>query len=304
MSRHAYCIIAHNDPYCLQALVNMIDDDRNDIFIILDKKANYRDFLGIKTDKGRLIAILYGEQSIDMQWGDMSLVQAELLVFKTALQHGPYEYLHLLSGQDLPLKAQDCIHKFFDSLAKGTNLVGFGQGELNKKYLSEKTDYYYFFTGKCKYPVRYIRGIFTIYRSTIVSLQKIIGFKRRWDIKLYRGYEWVSITSGFAQFLVDSEKWILRKFRWVPCADEIYKQTLIMASPYKDTVYDITLNFAGKTRKIDWTRGKPYTWHDCDFEELVDSRSLFARKFSTYTDNKIIDRLQNHIINNGKTDVL
>lgn len=44
MSRHAYCIIAHNDPYCLQALVNMIDDDRNDIFIILDKKANYRDF--------------------------------------------------------------------------------------------------------------------------------------------------------------------------------------------------------------------------------------------------------------------
>jgi len=116
----------------------MIDDDRNDIFIILDKKANYRDFLGIKTDKGRLIAILYGEQSIDIQWGDMSLVQAELLVFKTALQHGPYEYLHLLSGQDLPLKTQDCIHKFFDSLAKGTNLVGFGQGELNKSIYLRK----------------------------------------------------------------------------------------------------------------------------------------------------------------------
>ncbi len=55
MSRHAYCIIAHNDPYCLQSLINTIDDERNDIFLILDKKSDIKDFAGIKTRKSRLI---------------------------------------------------------------------------------------------------------------------------------------------------------------------------------------------------------------------------------------------------------
>jgi len=36
-----------------------------------------------------------------------------------ALKQGKYEYLHLLSGQDLPLKDQDYIHGFFNSLKKG-----------------------------------------------------------------------------------------------------------------------------------------------------------------------------------------
>lgn len=55
MSRHAYCIIAHNDSYCLQTLVNLIDDDRNDIFIVSDKKADSLDLSVIKTNKSRLI---------------------------------------------------------------------------------------------------------------------------------------------------------------------------------------------------------------------------------------------------------
>lgn len=55
MSRHAYCIIAHNDPYCLQTLVSLIDDERNDIFLIFDKKADSQAFAGIKADRSRLI---------------------------------------------------------------------------------------------------------------------------------------------------------------------------------------------------------------------------------------------------------
>ncbi len=62
-----------------------------------------------------------------------------------ALKQGKYEYLHLLSGCDLPLKDQDYIHGFFNSLKKGINLVGFAQGEFNKNDLAEKTDYYHFF---------------------------------------------------------------------------------------------------------------------------------------------------------------
>lgn len=224
------------------------------------------------------------------------------MAFKFALKHGAYQYLHLLSGQDLPLKNQDYIHDFFNSLKEGINLVGFAQGEFNTNDLAEKTDYYHFFTGKYRYPLRYIRGLMTVYRNIMVYLQKIMGFKRKWDMKPYKGCEWVSITTEFAKYLVDNQYFILKKFKYVPCADEIYKQTLIMASPYKDTVYDTKLDFAGMTRKIDWERGCPYTWHNYDFDELVTSESLFARKFSTSTDRNIIDRIANYIINHGREE--
>ena len=301
MSRHAYCISAHNDSYCLQTLVNLIDDDRNDIFIVSDKKADSLDLSVIKTNKSRLITPP-DSQLIDIQWGDASLVKAELLAFRMALKQGKYEYLHLLSGCDLPLKDQDYIHGFFNSLKKGINLVGFAQGEFNKNDLAKKTDYYHFFIGKYRYPLRYVRGLFTVYRNTMVHLQKTIGFKRKWDMKLYKGSEWVSITSAFAKYLVDNEDLILKMFRYVSCADEIYKQTFIMASPYKETIFDTTLDFAGMTRKIDWSRGCPYTWHSHDFDELVNSEALFARKFSSLTDRNIIDRIANYLTNHGRNE--
>lgn len=80
MGRHAYCIIAHNDPYCLQTLINLIDDERNDIFLQLDKKANLNDFIGITVKRSAIIILPYA-QSINIQWGGNSLVEAELRVF-------------------------------------------------------------------------------------------------------------------------------------------------------------------------------------------------------------------------------
>lgn len=38
MNKHAYCIIAHNDKFCLETLLNLLDDKRNDIFLLIDKK--------------------------------------------------------------------------------------------------------------------------------------------------------------------------------------------------------------------------------------------------------------------------
>lgn len=34
LQKHAYCIIAHNEPDLLKKLVKAIDDERNDLFIL------------------------------------------------------------------------------------------------------------------------------------------------------------------------------------------------------------------------------------------------------------------------------
>lgn len=39
MDKHAYCIMAHHNWNQLQLLVDLIDDERNDIFLHIDKKS-------------------------------------------------------------------------------------------------------------------------------------------------------------------------------------------------------------------------------------------------------------------------
>lgn len=55
MGKHAYCIIAHSDPYCLQTLVDLIDDERNDIILVIDKKSDLKEFESIKASKSPII---------------------------------------------------------------------------------------------------------------------------------------------------------------------------------------------------------------------------------------------------------
>lgn len=48
-------------------------------------------------------------------------------------------------------------------------------------------------------------------------------------------------------------------------------------------------------RKIDWTRGKSYTYRIDDVEMLVNSDFLFARKFAENTDRDMIDKIYNYL---------
>ena len=42
--KHAYLIMAHNEPYILERLLKLIDDKRNDIYLHIDKKWHDFDF--------------------------------------------------------------------------------------------------------------------------------------------------------------------------------------------------------------------------------------------------------------------
>ena len=68
MKRHAYCIIAHNDAYCLEKLISLIDDERNDIILIFDKKSDLSNSFLPQTRFSRILRP-QSSQLIDIQWG-------------------------------------------------------------------------------------------------------------------------------------------------------------------------------------------------------------------------------------------
>ena len=292
--RHAYLILCHTDSYVLNTLVRMLDVKHNDIYVLPDKKSPEALTKNLKTEYADL-KVIPKNKRIDARWGDETQIEAELTGFEQVINGGEYDYIHLLSGQDLPIKSQDKITEFFSKFPKGTNFIGLAHGEFNKSDLRNKTEYRHYFLKYFRHKSRIITIFSKIARRSLLEFQKILKHKRKWQLPLYKGSNWVSITPECAKYLIDRNEEILKIFKGVPCADEIYKQSIIMNSPLKNTLSSTDMDFAGNTRKIDWERGKPYTWHKEDLGELLDSDALFARKFNSSVDKEIIDKIESMI---------
>lgn len=141
---HAYLIIAHDQFDLLESLLKCIDDERNDIYIHIDSHS--------KLDISRIQSVLQNSRvefvpRIHIRWGGFDMVRCEYELLEAAFESGrEYDYVHLLSGADLPLKNQDEIHRYFDA-HKGEEFVHFGAPEPTEKEL-ERVRYYHFASGR------------------------------------------------------------------------------------------------------------------------------------------------------------
>lgn len=113
--RHAYLIICHNNFKILQMLLSAIDDDRNDIYIHVDKKTVDVPFEDIRSTVCHS-PLTFIERTF-VNWGGYSQINVELALLSEATKT-PHAYYHLISGVDFPLKSQADIHQFFDDNAR------------------------------------------------------------------------------------------------------------------------------------------------------------------------------------------
>ena len=100
MKKHAYLIIAHNNWKILERLLILLDDNRNDIYLHIDRKS---DLINFSNNVHNANLSVFHE--IDVRWGDVSQIQVELLLFNAAYCKGSYSYYHLISGSDLPINS-------------------------------------------------------------------------------------------------------------------------------------------------------------------------------------------------------
>lgn len=271
--KHAFLIIAHNNIRILNILIEMLDDYRNDIYLLIDKKSKIKQSEIIPCKN----STLFNLERIDIRWGDYSQIKAELSLLKEAHKHDNYSYYHLLSGNDLPIKSQDYIHNFFKT-HNGYEFIGFAQGQKAKCDCYNKVMKYHFFTKYYKGPLL-IKIFFFIIRYII---EKIVNrvIKRTEDINFKKGCNWFSITNNCCEFILSKEYFIRKRFSFTRCGDEIFIQSLVYNSPFYNKCFCTSIEFEGCMREIDWNRGKPYVWTINDKEELCQSNKLFARKFS------------------------
>ena len=286
--KHAYLIMAHTDFKLLEVLVSMLDDPRNDIYIHVDKKVPMNN-LSISAKNSKIYIL---KDRIAVYWGHYSQIEAEMLLFETAFNKQIYSYYHLLSGVDLPIKKQDYIHHFFYENF-GREFVGFWNNCDSEA--SYRVSYYHPFMKYERNSKDYLQIIVSKIRKLGIRIQNKIDFKREnKEIYWKKGPNWVSVTNEFCGYLLSKKEWIKERFKYTQNADEVFLQSIIWNSPYRERIYNPNVVDSGCMREIDWERGtitSPYTWRISDLNRLMSSDKLFARKFSNNIDKDIILRI-------------
>lgn len=71
----------------------------------------------------------------------------------------------------------------------------------------------------------------------------------------------------------------------------------LMNSPFRENIWHPQADddYRSIMRLIDWKRGNPYVFHSSDYNELITSPMLFARKFDERVDEGIIEDLARNI---------
>lgn len=271
--KHAYLIIAHNELELLKNLISILDDECNDIYIHFDAKLKKLPKLSVSKSKLYIL-----EKRINVCWADFSVVEAELALLRAAYSNNHYAYYHLLSGVDLPLKSQDYIHTFFDKNV-GQEFIDICLYDVSTE-MERKMMRWHLFLKDFK-NVGKFAFITRLMRAMLIRIQESLGIKRNKHIDFRKGSQWVSITSDFAEYLLSRENIIRKIYSHTFCPDEVFMQTECWNSEFRQKLHDYSPNYRGHMRLIDWQRGNPYVWRDEDYDELMHSDRIFARKFSS-----------------------
>lgn len=291
-NKHAYLIVAHKEDDTLFKLLSAIDDKRNDIYIHMDVK-NTTFFENDIIDFVKNSEVYFVEPRLNVVWGAYSLVKCTLSLLELACKNSTYQYYHLISGQDMPVKSQDYIHKFFDD-HEGMEFIQFESDDYSR--YANRTNRYHLFQEKIGRGGK--RNFYSLMESITKRLQKILFIHRNKNIDFRKGTNWFSITDELTRYVVSQKQWIEKVFKYTLCADEVFLQTLVHNSKFKDNLYHKNYDDDRMAclRMIDWDRGNPYVFRKDDINGLLNSEYIFARKFDSSVDSEAIDRLLSKIL--------
>ena len=141
------------------------------------------------------------------------------------------------------------------------------------------------------------RNVLWLLERVLVKLQiPFVNRTRYSHIRFEGGPQWFCITHAFCEYVLSKEKWIYKTFNYSECCDEVFLQTLLVNSDFYSNIYmPGNDQYVQCCRLIDWKRGRPYIWRSNDFEEIMNSKAWFARKFSTSVDGGIVNKIYDTI---------
>lgn len=294
--RHAFVILAHGRLDLLGRLLTALQDPDFDIYLHMDASAEVSD------EELRNLSDMYSNLTITERtspyWGDVSLVDTELVCFKAVLDSGKiYSHIHLLSGQCFPVKSNSHIKEFF-AAHPGEEFIQVADAEKvhydHVRCWIPDTKYWKYKNGsKVRYRLNKIRNqAFYAYQKKVLHWQDKPARDR---IVFRKAPQWISITPEFATLLVSKREFYASFYKHNLAPDEFFAATEAWNSDtFRGKINDT------RTRYICWEND--HTPHPLDItvdnvHEAVESDCLFSRKFDSV---EAMDKAAELIISSSK----
>ena len=287
--RHAYLIAAHDQPELLKTLLGLLDDEANDLYLHIDKKADFIRESDLCSLVGRARITFVPRQNA--VWGSETFIDVVVSLLQEAVK-AEHLYYHLLSGADLPLKPQREIQAFFAARA-GEEFVDFDSETADDAMLRTRL-------GRYNLPpaCNALRGDARKLLMRVWSgAQKLLGIRRTaYRAKTFqKGAVWFSITHACALYALEHAPEYRKYYRLSTCADEIWLQSVLARSPFMEQRHYSSFGdeTAATMRYVDWTDGgsSPRTLTMDDYAAMRASGALFARKFDYARFPDVVNRV-------------
>lgn len=297
----AYLILAHNNPLHLTRLIASLQAEHTHIFLHIDKKSN--GFIHLP-DKNNITLI---KNTVPVNWGGFSIVQATLNLLQEATASGEYDYFILLSGADYPVRSNVSILQFFQHHQGEEFISLWKMPELDKPFVRVE---YLYFEGAYDFAVSPLskrvinKALRTISKALYDAHVKRKYPERYAHFTLYAGSQWWALSKScvdyILQFVADNAQYVdFYKYTYIP--DEMFFHTIIGNSPFQKHVVNAVMY-------DDWITGAPAA---ITFQHLpiLTQKTLpaanggiktllFARKFSD--DSQEIITAIDHLLRNDE----
>lgn len=259
--KHAIMVIGYGKyANVLQKTINVLDDYDIDFFIHWDKRYKLPK---LKSHKSKIFFI---NDRIAVKWGSATLVKATIKLMRTVDKREKYDYVHLISSNDMPLMTVEYFKAFFVKNA----YIGFA--DVKSKTLINRLRYYY--PNDIDFRKHGRLAVIIMVLNRLIGINRLKGK----NLKIEKGPEWFSCNEKYIKEILSED---LNVFFHAYCADELMVQTIL--SRFKPLNYKIVDDCEQAARYIDWTRGGPYMFNENDVDELIEvvnTRYAFARKIN------------------------
>ena len=264
----AHLILAHKNPQQLLCLIEAMQHPAFHFYIHIDKKQDEASFRSVINMKN----VFFIEKRTKIYWGDWGTIQATLNGFEVILPKG-YDYVNVMSAQDLPIKSPDYIYQYFSD-RKGAEFITCDFIEGDWSDVASRIENYHLINWRVPGKFRLGKILTKVLPPRVFPL----------DYDIVGRANWFSLTreaAGYAVAFLKDHPELVRYFKYCWGADEFIFSTVLYNSYFKEKIEDNLVY-------VDWNNeghiGHPKTLTAKDIDKLKDSPKLFARKFDMNVD--------------------
>ncbi|MGG7211021.1 beta-1,6-N-acetylglucosaminyltransferase [Clostridium baratii] len=279
-----YGVLCNKNSIVLKNMLDILSKD-NKIFVHVDLKSNIEEFSEYKDYKN----VEFIKNRVCVNWGEFSQIKSTLNIFDE-VKYLDFDYINIISGDCLPLKSDSLIKEFLEK-NNGKEFIGV-EKNFNKKELENRVKYIYpkwRFNKQCtnvNLPLK-IKRTLQIKLNLFKKNEKFNNLP-----ELYKGCNWFTISKELLEYIIkylNDNKEYEAAFYESLCCDEVFFQTIVMNSKFKNNVYRINENVDDNLmslRYIDWKSGPEYPkiLSENDFEKIKNTECIIGRKFNSELD--------------------